>query len=105
MQTPTIDPRLLGKWIADSTHQLTLNNLGDVELDFRQDGQLIYTVKEQTFDKIINMTWIAKDGVVVTDQPSRPEVQQSPYYFDSTGKLFIRFDAEIFQFCRFEFPR
>lgn len=94
------DPQLLGYWVSDPLHQSTLAGLGDVELDFQKNGNLIYTIKEQLSDKIIIMTWRVDKNYIITNQHSKPNEQKSIYHIDSNGILSIQFDSEIFKFKR-----
>jgi len=38
-------------------------------MEFKTDGQLIYTIHEPDRDRIMLMTWSASGGVMTTNQP------------------------------------
>ena len=57
---------ILGTWVVDSTDTRALAELGDVLLDFHEDGQLTYTIRGKTKKQIILMHNISGDTIIIS---------------------------------------
>src|SRR5690242_17313619 len=76
-ETSMIDHRLLGRWRASPE---TAREFGDYAWEFTLFGELIYTVlSDQRVTSRMLLTFDAADDVLVTDQPSAPRKERSPY--------------------------
>jgi hypothetical protein len=74
---------LLGTWKVDPTDAGALADLGDVRLDFKEDGRLTYTVRGKTKNEIIILTYRVEGATIVTNQPSAPRVERTAYSLSS----------------------
>ena len=93
---------LLGVWRSDPSDEEGARSFGDVSMDFRADGTLVYTVHEQTKDQIMLMTYQASGEWIETDQPSMPRRQRNKYSIDN-GTLAVEFDGRVIRLLRADF--
>ncbi|MCD4824351.1 MAG: hypothetical protein K8S55_07075 [Phycisphaerae bacterium] len=94
--------KLLGKWVVDVTDVRTVNELGDVVLDFREDGQLVYTIRQETKDQIIKLQYKIEGETIITDQPSAPQIERTPFSLLPEGTLVLTFSGVSYKFRRLE---
>lgn len=71
---------LIGIWQADPNDVVTQQLYGNVTLDFRSNGELIYTIKEEDKEQKIFMIYEVKGKFLITDQPSSPQKEITEYY-------------------------
>ena len=91
---------LLGAWVVDRTDAKALAELGDVLLEFQEDGQLTYTIRFETKKQIILM-WYKVEGIaIVTDQPSAPCEERTVYSLSPDGILTLEFGGTPYRFRR-----
>jgi len=64
---------LIGIWKTDPNDIVTQQSYGNVIMDFRANGELIYTVIENDKEQKIFMTYEVKGSSLVTDQISFPQ--------------------------------
>ena len=91
---------LLGTWIVDKTDTRALAELGDVLLEFQEDGQLTYTIRGDTKNQIILMQYKVEGPTIVTDQPSAPQVERTAYSLSPDGVLTLEFGGVPYRFRR-----
>jgi hypothetical protein len=91
---------LVGSWILDDTDQRALADLGDVELEFGEDGGLIYTVHAEGKDQIIKLRYQIDGSTIVTDQPSAPRVERTAFSLSEHGVLTLAFGGTPYRFKR-----
>jgi len=91
---------LVGTWVVDRTDTRALAELGDVVLEFQDDGRLTYTIRGQTTDQIILMQYKVEGDVIVTDQPSSPRVERTAYALSPDGTLTLEFGGVAYRFRR-----
>ncbi|MGH6712655.1 MAG: hypothetical protein ACREEK_27305 [Bradyrhizobium sp.] len=91
---------LVGTWIVKDTDKRTLADLGDVVLEFQENGGLIYTVRGSTKDQIINLRYKIEGFTLITDQPSAPRVERTAFAISDDGVLTLAFDGVPYQFTR-----
>jgi hypothetical protein len=53
-----------------------------VEIEFKADGQMQYSIPMPDTWQIIKLTWWAEANSIVTDQPSAPRVERTEFSFD-----------------------
>ncbi len=63
---------LIGTWTSDSTKEL-----GDITLEFKPNGELVYSVKENNKKQIINLIYWLEGDYIYTDQPSSPRIEKT----------------------------
>src|SRR5687768_4817812 len=94
------DPNLVGLWITDPIDLISLNLMGNVRMDFRADGTLIYTLQRGNHDQIMRLQWSTREGTLLTDQPSSPRLEETPYGLTSEGILILRYGEQEFRYLR-----
>lgn len=71
---------LHGIWHSDQSDTATLNQYGSVTLEFKQDGQLIYTIHEKGKTQYIHLTYEVVNNKLITNQPSNPRKDETDFY-------------------------
>ena len=70
-----------------------IDEFANVSLEFQSDGSLKYTIHTEETDQIILLSCRAEDGVLISNQASRPRAERTPYSIDSDGKLTVSFGS------------
>ena len=78
---------LLGRWRTDPDDQWSLKEFGEVSLEFLVDGRLLYVVALPKKQQSMHLVYSVEGGCLVTDQPSHPRVQRTPFFFTPDGRL------------------
>ncbi|TGN88060.1 hypothetical protein EOW77_0014490 [Bradyrhizobium yuanmingense] len=91
---------LLGTWLVDETDELALARLGNVLLEFDENGGLRYTIREQDKRQIINLRYRVEGSTIVTDQPSAPQVERTQFSFSDEGVLTLAFGGVPYRFVK-----
>ena len=89
---------LLGAWVVDRTDAKALAELGNVLLEFEEDGQLTYTIRCETKKQIILMRYKVEGDTIVTDQPSAPREERTAYFLSPEGILTLEFGGTPYRF-------
>jgi hypothetical protein len=71
---------LLGAWKVDETDARTLSELGNVLMEFGEEGSLTYTIRGQDKDQIMDLRYKVEGSTIVTDQPSHPRVERTQFF-------------------------
>lgn len=95
---------LLGAWLVDERDELALARLGNVVLEFDQNGGLRYTIREQDKRQIINLRYRVEGSTIVTDQPSASQVERTQFSFADDGVLTLTFGGVPYRFVRASGP-
>jgi hypothetical protein len=82
------DWSLLGKWSSES------GNDDVTTLEFTEDGQLVYTICGAEKDQKIFLTYRVENNSLVTDQPSHPREERTPFSFTEDGKLALIYEGQ-----------
>lgn len=89
---------LIGRWVSDPEDKNQL--YGNVTLDFKVNGELIYTIHEENKDQIMLLTYKTEDGFLITNQPSHPKVEKTRYLFTKEGKLQLIYNDYVSLYIR-----
>lgn len=92
--TVTDHAALLGTWISDPQDIEGAREFGRATLEFEGDGQLTYTVHADGKDQKMFLTFRVKGGLLVTDQPSSPREERTPFTIGPDGKLTLWFGGQ-----------
>lgn len=92
--------RLLGTWVVDESDRHTLAELGDVQLEFDDNGGLTYVIRTDGKKQVILMQYEVDGDMIVTDQPSAPHVERTLFSLSDDGRLVLAFGGEPFTFRR-----
>src|ERR1043165_9258708 len=91
--------KLFGVWNSDPLDPLTLEQYGNVTLEFKPDGQLIYTIHEKGSKQYIFLEYEVAENRLITNQPSTPEREETVFtihgnrlelYFNGDRSCYIR---------------
>ncbi len=90
-----IDRQLLGRWES-------VAGVGQepVTIEFEGDGSLTYTIHGPGSEQKIFLLYTARNGVIITDQPSHPREERTPYRITSDGELVMTYGGEDSVFIR-----
>ena len=89
---------LIGRWIADKSDTRTISELGDVLLEFDEDGSLAYIVRLEDRQQIIQLRYHIDGDVIVTDQPSAPRVERTAFSLSDDEVLTLSFVGVPYRF-------
>jgi hypothetical protein len=84
-----LQSKLVGKWQIDPSDQAALDRFGNVLLEFRNDGSLVYVVESDSKDQIIFLRFRIGGEDLITDQPSAPKEERTRFGFTEDGRLFL----------------
>lgn len=85
---------LIGIWTSDSTKEL-----GDITLEFKSNGELVYSVKENDKKQVINLVYWLEGDYIYTDQPSAPKIEKTEAKIVE-GKLSLNYTGTVVSFSR-----
>jgi hypothetical protein len=83
--------QVLGRWSTDPKDADSISEYGVVGLDFKADGSLVYTIYGDDREQRMFLTYRIEDGVLVTDQPSDPREDRTPFEVTRDGELRLRY--------------
>jgi len=83
---------LIGLWVADP-ESMAEGEMDNSSLEFCEDGNLIYTIHETESDQKALLVYEVNGDVLVTDQPSAPQREETKFFFNSDGKLVLDYDG------------
>ena len=89
-----MDARLLGRWTNDTGEP------GEVVVEFSSDGNLTYSIREAGRVQKLLLTFSVADGVIKTDQPSAPRVEETRYRITEDGRLELNYNGEVTTYVR-----
>ena len=85
----TNDNSLFGHWEIDPSDIRALDEFGSVGITFFSRGELMYTIRGDLKDEIINMTYRVDGNRIVTNQPSSPREEITTFEFSEDGRLIL----------------
>lgn len=91
---------LIGRWVIISTDSHALEIFGDVLLNFEEGGNLTYITRSDDKQQIMRMRYEVDGRTIITDQPSAPRVERTPFSFSENGLLTLLFGGEAVTFRR-----
>ncbi|MDB5009203.1 MAG: hypothetical protein JWP45_3596 [Mucilaginibacter sp.] len=90
---------LIGQWKSNPNDSLTTKYYGNVVMDFKQNGELIYKINSNKKYQIICMIYEIRDNKLITDQPSHKKEISTRFiikdnilelYYDGIKSTYIR---------------
>ena len=91
---------LRGVWRTEPDDETSLAQFGDVTLEFRDDGSLLYIMHDASKDQIISMTYrVLDDSWLETNQPSAPRVEHTRYSV-TNDRLVLDFGGTTSRYVR-----
>lgn len=91
---------ILGRWILDPTDVYSFEIYGNISMEFKEDGGLIYIIHSDEKDEIILMTYEISNDLLITDQPSSPNREETKFAIRSDAKLELFFGGVKSVFVR-----
>lgn len=91
---------LVGIWERHETDTRALADLGDVLLEFKEGGGLIYAIRGRDTDQLINLRYRIQGSSIITDQPSSPQVEHTEFSLSGDGVLILEFGGVPYRFKR-----
>ena len=88
---------ILGCWHLIRTVE---NAAEPAEMDFRDDGRLLYAILSDSRWQIMNLVYQVEGDVLVTDQPSSPRKERTRFAFEKDGTLMLEFGGQRSWFKR-----
>ena len=87
-RNPERDSAIIGQWRLSATEQLARQRFGDHAMTFSAHGELVHSTLEhdQAVGRIL-LVYRIERGVLVTDQPSAPREERTPYRIDGNTLL------------------
>ena len=92
---------LVGTWALSKEDAYARADLGDVILDFDEDGNLIYFVRGEETGQIIKLRYQIDDDTIITDQPSAPQTERTSFFLEDRT-LTLVFGGKAYRFHRWE---
>ena len=89
-----------GRWVTDPSDAEGIRRYGKVVLVFRPDGTVTYSILESRRERVILMTYRVEGSEILTNQPSSPREERTPYILTSDGKLVLSYGATSIAFVR-----
>jgi hypothetical protein len=77
------DRSLIGKWLSEP------GGGEDTALEFMEGGRLDYTIHGVEKDQKIFLTYRVENNTLITDQPSHPREERTPFILTEDGKLVL----------------
>jgi hypothetical protein len=91
---------LIGRWVSDPEDENTIQVFGETTIVFTAEGDLIYIIKGERADQVINMTYQVCDGVLITNQPSAQQEERTPFTITAEGKLVLEYGGSKSRYIR-----
>lgn len=83
---------LVGRWKLDSNNTESINEYGNTFIEFKDSGELIYTIYMDNKEQKIYMTYKIEKDYIITNQPSSPQIEQTKYRVMADGILILYFN-------------
>lgn len=94
------EKKLLGKWISEPGGSEIHESYEDTTLEFKQGGRLDYTIHGSEKDQKIFLTYRVEDNILITDQPSHPREERTPFMFAEDGRLVLVYGGQRYLYVR-----
>jgi hypothetical protein len=84
---------IIGTWKLDPIDINSQQIYGDVSIEFKSNGKLIYTIHLEGKEQKMFMTYEIRGNLLVTDQPSSPHKEETEFRILPDGKLELCFSG------------
>ncbi|RFS26228.1 hypothetical protein DVR12_00100 [Chitinophaga silvatica] len=74
--------KLIGIWENDPADRTSIEVYGNVRMEFKNNGELIYSIIENEREQKMLLRYIIDGNTLITDQPSHPEKMRSEFSID-----------------------
>jgi hypothetical protein len=93
---------LSGIWKIDTTDVKAMQMYGEVTLEFKSSGDLIYTVFHKGKVQKTFMTYTVKDNILVTYQATSSDKEETTFKILPDGRLEITAGKDISRYCKMD---
>ena len=91
---------LLGVWRLDENDVAARGRFGDVSLHFGPNGSLRYVISGRDKDEVILLRFRVDNETIVTDQPSSPREERTPFALTDDGALVLQYGDQRVRYLR-----
>jgi hypothetical protein len=91
---------LIGDWQVDPADLAAIDAFGLASLTFGPDGDLTYAVQSSDGLQMMLLTYRVEGDNLVTNQPSAPREERTPWAIDGAGRLTLTFGGVVGRFIR-----
>lgn len=91
---------LVGRWITDPEDVKSSQESEKTIIEFTDSGHLTYTIVGEDKDQKIFLTYRIESGLLVTNQPSHPREDQTPFSLTLDGKLVLEHGKQKSKYIR-----
>jgi len=91
---------LINTWRLDSNDIESQQLYGNVSIEFRNNGDLVYTIRINDKEQKILMKYEIKGNMLITDQPSKPHKEKTEFRILPNGKLELYFNGVTSQYTK-----
>jgi hypothetical protein len=92
--------QLIGEWISDPADSESIRKYGEVSMNFKDDGQLIYRIHSPGETDIMLLRYRVQDGWLITNQPSAPREERTAFSIAPDGKLILVYRDSTYHLIR-----
>lgn len=82
---------ILGIWKLAPDDSESKQIYGNVTIEFKTEGKLIYTIHLEGKEQKMFMTYKIQDNKLITDQPSSPHIEETEFRILPNGELELSF--------------
>jgi len=82
---------IIGIWYVDSEDLNSIEMLGNISIEFKANGELIYTIHLEHGEQIIMMIYEIQGNLLISDQPSNPQKEKTKFLITEAGRLELYF--------------
>lgn len=90
----SVDPKLIGRWESEA------GAAERVTMEFSPDGTLVYTIHEAGKAQKMFLTFFTRDGLIITNQSSKPREDRTKYGFRVGDQLVLDYGGEVSVYVR-----
>jgi hypothetical protein len=84
---------LTGRWVTDPEDHQSLREHGRISMEFLSDGRLFYTIHADGHERVMLLAYEIRSDTIVTDQPSSPGKESTPFRLTPDGKLVLIYEG------------
>jgi hypothetical protein len=83
---------VVGKWALDPQDTNSLQRYGNATLEFKEQGQLIYSIHAENKEQKMFLTYQIKNKEIITNQPSAPREERTQFSVTPDGRLILIYE-------------
>jgi hypothetical protein len=91
---------IVGIWELDPKDYSAKEIYGEITIEFKNNGKLIYSEFTKEGEQIIIMNYQIIRDKLITDQPSHPKKKETQFILHDDGKLELSFEGVSSMYVR-----